>query len=73
MKAKLIRYERLVNTGNFTHEKYGIDVELDKGESADEGIIAAKAFVDRQIHQPNSQERAIAMSVIQFDNEEPPF
>ena len=69
MKAKTITYERLVNTGNFTHEKYGIVIELEKDDQADDVIVEAKKFVERQLQRPTVQERAIAAQVNKFDDE----
>ena len=51
MKAKTVKYERLVNTGNFTHEKYGIELYVEEGESASDVMEEAIKFVKRQILQ----------------------
>lgn len=68
MKAKIVKYERLVNTGNFTHEKYGIEIEIEDGDSAESAIIAAKKFIERQLNQPSIEQRAIAAQVNLFDS-----
>jgi len=69
MKAKTISYERLINIGNFAHEKYGIVIELEKDDQADDVILEAKKFVERQLQRPTTQERAIAAQVNKYDND----
>lgn len=73
MKAKKIIYEKLVNTGNFSHEKFGIEIELDDEDQAQDALNKAKAFIDKQIKQPTSVERDIAQKVFEFDNDDIPF
>lgn len=73
MKAKEIIYERLVNTGNFSHEKYGIVVELENGETAQVAMDKAREFVDRQISKPSESDRETHMRVVDFDEWDIPF
>ena len=46
MKAKKIIYEKLFNLGNYTHEKIGIELEVQDGENASEVLERAKQFVN---------------------------
>lgn len=46
MKAKKIIYEKLFNLGNYTHEKIGIELEIEDGEKASEVLEKAKQFVN---------------------------
>ena len=46
MKAKKIIYEKLVNLGNYQHEKIGIEIEIEAGETASEVLAKARLFVD---------------------------
>lgn len=55
MKAINIRYERLVSTGNFEHEKVGIELAVEPGETASDVLARAKAFC--AIHAPDHQLR----------------
>lgn len=47
MKARLIRYEKCFNLGNFQNEKVGIEIEVEEGEKAEDVLAKAKAFVER--------------------------
>lgn len=49
MKAKLITYSRLINKGNYEHEKIEISLEVEKGDKASEVYDAAKKFIDRRV------------------------
>jgi len=73
MKAKKNFYEKLINTGNFSHEKFGIEIELDKNEKADDAIKQAKRLIERQLSGPSENERDIAQKVAEFDDDEIPF
>jgi len=44
MKARIIRYERLYNLGNFEHEKIAIEIEIEEGETASEVLRRAQDF-----------------------------
>lgn len=46
MKAKKIIYEKLVNLGNYQHEKIGIEIEIQEGETASDVLAKARLFVD---------------------------
>lgn len=48
MKAKLITYSRLVNTGNYNNSKIEIQLEVEEGETAYDVFNAAKKFVDQR-------------------------
>ena len=73
MRAKSINYEKLINTGNFTHEKYGIEIELSENEKAEDAIKLAKKFVLRQISCPTKDDRMTASRVQEYDEEGLPF
>lgn len=45
MKAHKVIYEKLFNLGNYTHEKIGIEVEIESGEKAEDVLKKAKMFV----------------------------
>lgn len=47
MKAKYIAYEELVNTGNFSHRKISITLELDDGDKAETVFDKARLFVKK--------------------------
>lgn len=49
MKAKTITYEKLVNKGNYEHEKFGITLELEKGDKAVEVMQKAIDFIHNEI------------------------
>ncbi len=69
MRAKTVSYERLINTGNYTHEKYGIEIELDNNDKAENAMLIAKRFVERQISHPTDIERSVFNQVKSFDEE----
>ena len=73
MRATEIKYERLVNTGNFSHERYEITVSLEEGESASLAINNAKKVVEKQIFNPSEAERLIQERVNAFDEEPMPI
>jgi len=62
MKVISIRYDRLVNTGNYNHEKYGIEIQLDDGDKAQDAIDSAKRLINKQIDITET-ERAIAEKI----------
>ena len=47
MKAKYVSYEELVNTGNFSHRKIAITLELEEGDKADAVFDKARLFVKK--------------------------
>ena len=73
MRVSKIIYERLVNTGNFSHETFGVEVVLNNEEKAQEAMDNAKKFVDRQVVKPSRVEREIAQKVSAFDDDDIPF
>jgi hypothetical protein len=46
MRATSVWYKRLFNTGNFTNEEIGIEIEVEEGEKASEVLKKAIQFVD---------------------------
>lgn len=73
MKAKKIVYERLFNTGNFSHEKFSIEIELEEKEKAQDAIDKARELIRRQYDRPTDCDREIAKRVIEFDETDIPF
>jgi hypothetical protein len=59
MRAKKVMYERLVNTGNYSHEKYGIEIEIEKGDSVNNAFVSAKKVVDHQLRWKRQAENSI--------------
>ena len=49
MKPTNIKYERLCNTGNYEHERYVIEVEVEEGDTATACLKKAKECVNRLI------------------------
>lgn len=47
MKAKTISYEELVNTGNFSHRKIAVTLELEDGDRAEDVFNKARLFVKK--------------------------
>lgn len=47
----IVRYERLFNLGNYENEKIGISVPVEDGETADQALARAQAFVADQRNQ----------------------
>jgi len=45
MKAKTVKYEKLVTTENFCNEKYGIEIRLEDGDTAAQCMEEAVKFV----------------------------
>jgi SLT domain-containing protein len=46
MKATKITYKKLFNLGNYQHEEIGIELEIEKGETAAQVLAKAKQFVN---------------------------
>ena len=67
MRVSQISYERLVNTGNYSHEKYGITVDLDEDEQPQQALTKAKALVEKQLHAPTLHDREICGNVQIWD------
>lgn len=68
MNVKKISYEKLVNTGNYEHERYGIEIEIDKNEEVQDAIDKAKEFIQHQLSGPSKRDREIADSVYDYDD-----
>ena len=49
MHVSHVEYERLVNTGNYSHEKYNLVVEIKEGEEPQEAFNMAKRYVDSNV------------------------
>lgn len=49
MKVTIVRYEKLVNLGNYENQKLGVEVQLEDGETPSEAVQRAKAFVDAHV------------------------
>ncbi len=48
MRPVKIFYQRLIATGNYEHERIGIEIELDEGDTAADALDRAKQFIDCQ-------------------------
>lgn len=48
MRPVKIFYQRLIATGNYEHERIGIEIELDEGDTATDALNRAKQFIDSQ-------------------------
>ena len=71
MKAKVIRYERLKNTGNFSHQKLGIEIEVEPGEKAADVLEKAREFVDRGLGETGKpDEYALAAAQAEIERAE---
>ena len=64
MKAKKIIYEKLFNLGNYTHEKIGIELEVQDGEKASEVLERAKQFVNGLDPKKNKEEAYLRAKAI---------
>lgn len=53
MKAKTIKYERVINLGNYESERIGIEIELEGGERAAAALDLAKKFVSSNVTKMN--------------------
>jgi hypothetical protein len=51
LEAKKVIFERLVNTGNYSHEKYAIEIELEPGDTVQKAFDAAKQCIKKQVQQ----------------------
>jgi hypothetical protein len=49
MKVTIVRFEKLINLGNYENQKLGVEVQLDEGETPSEAIKRAKAFVESHL------------------------
>lgn len=47
MKATKITYSQCFNTGNFTNQVIGVEMEVEEGETAQQVLTKAKAFVQQ--------------------------
>jgi len=76
MKVTKIKYEKLVNLGNYEHEKMGIEIELDEKDSPHKAIKRAKAFLEKELnsHRPTDEQYMNAQRVINdYEIDEIPF
>lgn len=58
MKVKSVSFQKLFPTGQFSHEKLGVEIELEENENPDEAMQKARRFVDFN-HQVNGIVRSI--------------
>jgi len=49
MRASKITYAKLVNLGNYEHERFEVEIELNKNEKASDAMDVAKKFIENQI------------------------
>lgn len=69
MKATKITYSRLFNMGDYNNEKIEVEVQLEEGESAAEGLKRAKAFVDKNGPRSNSIKNDYERAKYRLENE----
>lgn len=67
MYVESIKYEKLVNTGNYEHEKIGVSVALEEGESVYDALKRARAFVQAALR-PRPGERMIEAAQHKIDH-----
>ncbi len=61
MKITEIRYERLVNLGNFSHAKGGVTIALNEDDSPVQAFAMARHIVKAQIMEENEKMAARGM------------
>jgi|GEM_PF-2004559 len=49
MKALTVTYEQLKNTGNYSHQKISIQLQVEDGERAKDVLAKAKEFVESEL------------------------
>ena len=49
MKPTEVTYERLVNTGNYSHEKFSVKVNLESGDTVASAIEACRRIVAQRV------------------------
>jgi len=49
MHVSQIEYERLINTGNYSHEKYNLVIDLNEEDEPQEAINLAKKYVNANV------------------------
>lgn len=49
MKPHLVRYERLVNTGDYNHEKFSVELQAEEGDTPSAMLAEAIRIVDAQV------------------------
>lgn len=49
MQVTIVRFEKLINLGNYENQKLGVEVQLDEGEAPSEAVKRAKAFVEAHL------------------------
>lgn len=47
MKATKIFYSQCFNTGNYTNQVIGVELEVEEGDTAQDSLTKAKAFVQK--------------------------
>lgn len=58
-----VTYERLVNTGDFSHLKASAKVMLNEGDSVNEGIAKAKETVAKMLGYPEQAEQTWRLDI----------
>ena len=73
MKCKKVVFEKLVNAGNYSHDKYLIEIELEGDEKAEDAFFQAKKLIKRQMSAPSESDKEIAQRVSDFEEGDIPF
>jgi len=73
MRVESVRYEKLVNLGNYQNQKVGVTVVLEPDESPSEALRRAKAFVEKSLA-PEVSEYDIDLSrkIVENPDDYPP-
>lgn len=67
MYVESIKYEKLVNTGDYEHEKVGVTVALEEGESVYDALKRARAFVESAL-KPRPDQRELRLARQKVEN-----
>ena len=58
MPVKTIKYSRLFNIGNFEHERFEVEIELDEGQDCEEAFQGARKIVELEKKQSDENREA---------------
>lgn len=73
MRVESVRYERLVNLGNYENQRVGVTVILEPEDTPSEALRRAKAFVEKSLEpEPSEYEIQKARRIIENPDDYPP-
>jgi hypothetical protein len=65
VKVVSVKYEKLVNLGNYEHQSIGVEVALEDGEFPHDAVARAKKFVEAELKpRPTENEWASAKRIL---------